>query len=127
MPYGLGERRQFLEMIDRIGQHWLRVFEEDEQFYSAAYWDLFTALWRTGKPMRKTDALGTMKGVRSPHTAGKYVDAALSHGLLVERDNPEDARSKLLELTPDLRKRLDAYFDKALAEVEGTAQRLKDG
>ncbi|MDX1710369.1 MAG: hypothetical protein R3316_04460 [Rhodovibrionaceae bacterium] len=126
MSYALDQRRKFLDMIDRIGDHWLQVFEQDEEFYSAAYWDLFTALWRSGRPMRKTDALGTMKGVRSPHTAGKYVDAALRHGLLVERDNPSDARSKLLELTPDLRKRMDAYFDKALGEVKQTAKRLEE-
>jgi hypothetical protein len=76
--------------------------------------------------VRKTDALGTMKGVRSPHTAGKYVEAAIEHGLIVQSDNPSDARSKLLTLSPEMQSRLDAFFDRALKELEQAAKRIKD-
>jgi hypothetical protein len=50
---------------------WLEVLEGDTEFYSAAYWDLLTGLWRTDGPRRKTDAMDLMKGNKSVHTAGK--------------------------------------------------------
>ena len=59
---------------------------------AAAYWDLLTGLWRTDGPRRKTDALGLMKGIKSVHTAGKYLDTAIEQGIIVETDNPQDAR-----------------------------------
>jgi len=37
--------------------------------------------------------------------------------LLVEMDNPEDARSKLLTLSDDMRGKLDNFFDNAVNEV----------
>ena len=100
---------RYLDMTLRFGIAWLEVFQDDTDFYSAAYWDLFTNLWRSEKPVRKTDAMGFMKGVKSAHTAGKYVDTAIDKSLLEESDNPEDARSKLIALTPEMRYQL-LYF-----------------
>lgn len=117
-------REAYLDMMERLGQRWLAVFGDDVEFYSAAYWDLFTALWRRDKPMRKTEALDAMKAVRSPHTAGKYLDAAIRRGLVVEQDNPADARSKLVRLDERMKQRLDAFFDEALDEVARTARRI---
>jgi len=117
LRYSEGQRTEYLVMTERIGRYWLDVFRGDTTFYSAAYWDLFTGLWRAREPVRKTDALGFMKAVRSAHTAGKYADAAIRHGLVVESENPEDARSKLLSLTADMRERLDAFLDHAVSEV----------
>ena len=111
------QRLKYLEMTDRFGKAWLEIFQDDTDFYSAAYWDLFINLWRAQAPVRKTDAMGFMKGVKSAHTAGKYVDTAITKGLLIESDNPDDARSKLIELTPDMRSRLDDYMNKAVNEV----------
>ena len=111
------QRLSYLDMTIRFGMAWLEVFQDDTDFYSAAFWDLFTNMWRSDKPVRKTDAMGFMKGVKSAHTAGKYVDTAIEKGLLVESDNPEDARSKLIALTSDMRSRLDVYMDKATNEV----------
>jgi hypothetical protein len=118
-------RRSYLEMIDRVGKHWLTVFEGDTEFYSAAYWDLFTHLWSAGTPLRKTEALAAMKGVRSAHTAGKYLQEAIKHGLIHEEDNPADGRSKLLRLDSTLEARLNAFFDLAVDEVVTTARRLE--
>jgi len=111
------QRLRYLDMTLRFGNSWLEVFQGDTDFYSAAYWDLFTNMWRSEKPVRKTDAMGFMKAVKSAHTAGKYVDTAIEKGLLVESDNPEDARSKLIALTSDMRAQLDVYMDKAANEV----------
>ncbi|HMB75539.1 MAG TPA: hypothetical protein VKN76_04010, partial [Kiloniellaceae bacterium] len=68
-------------------------------------------------PLRKTDALKAMTAIKSPHTAGKYLQEALDQGLIREAENPEDARSKLVELTPEMRRRLDHFFDAAVGEV----------
>lgn len=117
-------REAYLDMMERVSRHWLAVFGDDVEFYSAAYWDLFTALWRRDRPMRKTEALAAMKAVKSPHTAGKYLDAAIRRGFVVEQDNPADARSKLVRLDETMKRRLDAFFDEALNEVAGTATRI---
>jgi DNA-binding MarR family transcriptional regulator len=124
MTDATGRRLAYLDMIEAVGQRWLALFEGDTDLYSAAYWDLLTALWRHGRPMRKTDALAAMRGIRSAHTAGKYVDAAIRRGLILERDNPQDARSKVLMLSDDMRRRLDRFFDQALDDVRATAARI---
>ncbi len=126
MSYPPRTRRAYLEMIDRIGRHWLTIFEGDQEFYSTAYWDLLTTLWRSGGAMRKTDALAAMTAVKSPHTAGKYLDAAIRRGLVREEHNPADARSKLVRLSPEMARRMDTFFDKAVDEVKLTATAIRD-
>ena len=126
LTYRADQRREYLSMIGRVGMAWLDVFQGNTDFYSANYWDLLTELWRQDGPVRKTDALRCMKAIRSAHTAGKYLDEALRQGLIEEADNPEDARSKLVQLTPDMRRRLDAFFDKAVDEVRKASRRIDD-
>ena len=117
VKYNDEQRREYLIMTDKIGMGWVEIFEGNTEFYSAAYWDLLAGIWRQKGPVRKTDALGFMKAIKSAHTAGKYVESALSYELLVEMDNPEDARSKLLTLSDDMRGKLDNFFDNAVNEV----------
>ena len=119
------ERQLYLTMIDQVGTAWIDVFEGDTEFYSAAYWDLLTEIWRSPGPVRKTDALKFMKAIKSAHTAGKYIDEAVRVGLIVENDNPKDARSKLLTLSPEMRGRLDRFFDRALALVVETGKEVE--
>lgn len=123
--YDFAQRREYLEMTDRIGEKWLEIFEGDTDFYSAVYWDLLTSVWRHDGPVRKTDALQLMKSVKSPHTAGKYIETAIRKGVLRERQNPEDARSKLLTLSPRMRTRLDSFFDLAVNEVRKSGRRVE--
>lgn len=124
--YSRAQRKQYLEMTDNIGRIWLNVFQGDTDFYSAAYWDLLTETWRADKPVRKTDALRYMKAIKSAHTASKYVETSIKKGFLIETDNPEDARSKLLSLSPDIRQRLDLFFDTAIDNVERSSQAVRD-
>lgn len=118
--YNDAQRREYLHMIDRVGLAWLKIFGDDTEFYSANYWDLLNRLWRNAKPVRKTDALGFMTAVKSGHTAGKYLERAIERGLVVETENPEDARSRLVALSPDMRRRLDGFFDAAVDEIGQT-------
>jgi hypothetical protein len=125
LTYTDSQRRVYLEFIDRIGMKWVDVFEGDTEFYSAAYWDLFTHLWRNSDPVRKTDAGRAITGVKSPLTAAKYIDTALSRGMIVEKENPEDARSKLLALSPPMRAQMDAFFDDAVHGLRSAAKDLE--
>jgi hypothetical protein len=114
LQYNGNQRREYLNMTDRIGVRWLEVFQGDITFYQAAYWDLFTRLWKAGSPVRKTDALKFMVGIKSAQTAGKYIETALNKESILEEDNPEDARSRLLRLSPQMQERLDLFFDQAV-------------
>ncbi|MFT6582510.1 MAG: hypothetical protein ACKVKG_04735 [Alphaproteobacteria bacterium] len=116
--YSLAQRRLYLDMTDAIGADWIKVFQGDTEFYSAAYWDLLTNVWRHETPVRKTDALRFMTGIKSAHTAGKYIDFALKSGVLEESENPKDARSKLIRLSTEMRDRLDGFFDDAVDQVQ---------
>jgi hypothetical protein len=122
--YNTEQHRAYLHMINTISQHWLRVFDHNTDFYSAVYWDLLTRLWQAKKPVRRTDALKCMTAVKSAATAGKYLNAAIRQRLLQEYPNPQDARSKVLELSPDVRARLDTFFDHAVEEVRQANQEI---
>jgi hypothetical protein len=124
LQYNDEQRREYLNMIDHIAQHWLRVFDQNTEFYSAVYWDLLTRIWKSDKPVRRTDALKFMTSVKSAATAGKYINEAIRQRLLREYPNPQDARSKLLELSSDLRERLDVFFDSAVSEVRHANQNI---
>ncbi len=124
LTYTDRQRREYLTFTDQVGQNWVRVFQGDTEFYSAAYWDLLTFLWRHGQPVRKTEALKAITGVRSPLTAAKYADTAIARGMIVEQENPEDARSKLLSLSHAMRAQLDGFFDDAVHELRKAADRV---
>lgn len=117
LKYNSEQRREYLNMTDRIGKNWLGIFEGRQEFYSADYWDLLTGIWRAGTPVRKTDATRMMKGLKSAQTAGKYVDVAVAHGILIEEENPKDARSRVVRLAPEIQGRLDGFFDLAVGEL----------
>ena len=115
--YNNAQHKQYLEMIDGVGRRWVEVFEGNTEFYSAAYWDLLTGIWRADGPVRKTDALRYMTAIKSAHTASKYVDHSIMKGILIESENPDDARSKLLVLSDNMREQLDVFFDSAVGSV----------
>lgn len=117
LSYNATQHREYLNLLDRVGGAWLKLFGGNTAFYHAAYWDLFTRIWREEKPVRKTDALRFMTGVKSAHTAGKYVGTAIDQGYLVEQNNPEDARSKLVGLSEEMRVKLDRFFDDCVDEL----------
>jgi len=126
MNYARAQHEEYLRMTDQVGKHWLAVFRKDTEFWSAVYWDLFTKLWRADGAVRKTDALRYMTTIKSAHTAGKYLETAIRRGFVEEHDNPEDARSKLVRLTPNFRTRLDTFFDAAVDEMRRAGGRVED-
>ena len=120
LKYNEDQRQEYLNMMDRVSGNWLNVFDGSELFYSAQYWDLFTRIWRSDKPVTKTEALKCMTGIKSAHTAGKYLETAIHEGLLVEEENPGDKRSRFISLSPAMKQRLDVFFDRAISEVRKT-------
>lgn len=125
LKYNAEQRREYLNMIDRVGRNWLEIFHDNTEFYSAVYWDLLTRIWKIDCPVRKTDAVKFMIGVKSPQTAAKYIENALRQNILHERDNPEDARSKLLVLSAEMKKRLDAFFDTAVSHLRRAEHEIR--
>lgn len=124
LTYSDQQRRAYLEFTDKVGASWVQMFAGDTEFYSAAYWDLFTHLWRTTEPVRKTDAIAAITGVKSPLTASKYIETALKRGLIIEKANPSDARSKLVTLSAPMRAQMDAFFDDAVDGMKKAAAGL---
>lgn len=123
--YNARQHKEYLKMTDKIGEEWIRIFDGRKKFYSTAYWDLFTTIWRNNGELTKTDALDSMKGLKSAVTASKCVEASKREGFIVEVDNPDDARSKLVRLSPSMNDQLNAFFDEVIGELR-RANRLID-
>lgn len=126
LKYNDKQRKEYFRTTQRMGASWIGVFEDDEEFYSSAYWDLLTNIWSKDGPVRKTDALRFMTNIKSPHTAGKYVETAIARGFLIETENPEDARSRLLSLSADMRGRLDRFFDTCVSDIRKCVETLDE-
>jgi hypothetical protein len=104
------DRRAFAQALKQVGLHWQTVLHDDE-FHSPNYFDLFTEIWlKGGQPVCRTDCYRFMPGV-SQQTAKKYVERAVERGHLLECDNPQDGRSRLIALSPDLKVQLERTFD----------------
>ena len=125
LKYNEDQRREYLELMDRMSGNWLAVFGGKEIFYSAQYWDLFKTIWRSRRPVTKTEALKCMTGIKSAHTAGRYLETATQEGLLVEEDNPLDKRSRILRLSPGMKQNLDTFFDRAVSELRKSNKRIE--
>lgn len=118
-------RRVFAQALKQVGLHWQKVLR-DEEFQSPNYFDLFSEIWlKAGEPVCKTDCYRFMAGV-SPQTAKKYVERAVARGHLLERNNPQDGRSRLIALSPALTARLEQTFDLAAQELRKALEDPRD-
>lgn len=115
--YSNRRRSAFVMALTDMDHFWGEVFG-DEVFYDLNYSDLFTRLWLyRDTRFRKTELYGFMPKV-SHRTAVKYVQLAIERGLLVERPDPDDGRSKRISMSPDLRRRIERFLDYALQRFE---------
>jgi hypothetical protein len=124
--YTSEQHREYILMSRKVGVDWLEVFAGNTDFFSTHFWELLTEMWFHDKPVMVSNALRYMKSIKSPFTARKYLQKAIEGKLIVERKNPADDRSTLVELPQDIRKKLDAFFDKAIDKLIDTAAAIKD-
>lgn len=113
--HALHERRaRFLVALRELDEAWVAAFHRvglGDIYFSR----LFTELWLRGNDaVTKTDAYELVQGV-SLQTAMKYVRQAIAEGFLEERDNPDDARSRLIRMSPRLREMFNGVIDRASA------------
>ena len=106
------QRHQFVTALNSMDSAWVR-FLQDKDILDINYSDLYTGLWSAEQPLRKQEALLLMRHL-SPQTAKKYLDNAIAKGLLVELQDPSDGRAKLIALSPELKRRLEDFFDHAI-------------
>ena len=114
LKYNDKQRKEYFRTTLRMGAAWLSVFEEDEEFYSSAYWDLLTNIWVKDAPVRKTDALRFMTNIKSPHTAGKYVETAIEKGFREQAESGYLVGFPIIDFTVTL-------YDGAYHDVDSSA------
>ena len=98
--------------LRELDDAWVETFHETG--FSDVYFSrLFSELWLRGSDaVSKTDAYGFVTGVGT-QTAMKYVRKAIDEGCLIEVDNPADARSRLIRMSPLLTERFEQLVDRA--------------
>ena len=120
LKYSCEQRREYINFTRKLGGEWIDVFQGNTEFYSADYWDLLTEMWYINKPVMVSDALRSMKSIKSPFTARKYLQKVIDQGFVIERKNADDERSTLVELSDDFRVKLDKFFDDVLENLRTT-------
>ncbi|SER09176.1 hypothetical protein SAMN05421690_100836 [Nitrosomonas sp. Nm51] len=106
------QRLRFVQALNRMDAAWMK-FLQDKDVYDINYSDLYTGLWAKQELVRKQEALLFMRHL-GPQTAKKYLDKAISIGLIIELPDPSDGRAKLIALSPELKIWLEEFFDHAV-------------
>ncbi|WP_097459565.1 helix-turn-helix domain-containing protein [Mangrovitalea sediminis] len=115
--YSRNHRTAFITALRKTDDYWSDCFGQD--FYQLHFTDLFSKMWLSGNlPLTRGEAYRLMPRV-SEQTAKKYLNQAIARGYLEEIPNPEDGRSRLLRLTPDVIERLERYIDFSLSTYTG--------
>ena len=118
MPRPLSDKDRLVlaQALKRVGLNWQEMFREGD-YCASNYFDLFTEIWlRQGEPVYKTDCYRFMPGISS-QTAKKYLQHAIARGYLLESDNPQDKRSKLITMSSELKSIMEQSYDLTAHEL----------
>ncbi|TVP53377.1 MAG: MarR family transcriptional regulator [Halomonadaceae bacterium] len=103
--------------LTEMDRYWGEILG-DPAFYDLNYSDLFTRMWmQQDRWFRKTELYELMPKV-SPRTAVKYVQKAITSGVLLEKPDKDDMRCKRIAMSPELVTRIEDFIDHALATFE---------
>ncbi len=120
------QHREYFIAMRRGASEWIDdVFSGNTEFFAAHYWDLLNEMWYTEKPVMVSDALRFMRSIKSPYTARKYLQKMIDEKYVLERRNPNDDRSVLVELAPETKKSMDRHFDKSISRLYEAASSIK--
>ena len=120
-------RCDFISLLNDTDQYWVEVMG-DRLFHDLNYYDLFTQMWLRlnnrrdtpsggGEAFRKSELYQFMPNI-SQRTAIKYIQIAIDHGLLIERMDPGDLRSRRVSMSADLRRRIELFLDYSISVFE---------
>jgi hypothetical protein len=94
----------------------------DQQLYGEPAWDMLLDLYLRQKAGTRSSVTSACIGSRAPHTTAlRYVSALCDAGWLERVIDETDRRRNWLSLSPEGEARLDRYFDRLLATLDGTA------
>lgn len=125
--YPDNRRRNFIDLINDTDQYWVEVMG-DRLFHDLNYYDLFTRMWLrlnngrgspggTAEAFRKSELYQLMPNI-SQRTAIKYIQIAIDQGLLIERLDPGDLRSRRVTMSADLKRRIELFLDYSISVFE---------
>jgi len=103
------QRSAIAQAIMDIDIQWSKTFQST--CLSLDYCDLFTHMWLCrSEPQRKTDLYPLMPNVCN-RTAVKYVQRAIDDGYLVEYQDENDRRVRLVGLSDDVSIDVERFLD----------------
>jgi hypothetical protein len=119
-------RRQFVQLLTDLDQYWIEVLG-NKLFHDLNYYDLFTQMWlkidsSEDDTFRKSELYKLMPHI-SQRTAIKYIQTAIDHGLLIERTDPQDQRSRQITMSADLKRKIEFFLDHSISILQETSWR----
>ncbi|ODT81159.1 MAG: MarR family transcriptional regulator [Nitrosomonadales bacterium SCN 54-20] len=117
-------RRQFVQLLTDLDQYWIEVLG-NKLFHDLNYYDLFTQMWlridsSEDDTFRKSELYKLMPHI-SQRTSIKYIQIAIDHGLLIERMDPQDQRSRQITMSADLRRKIELFLDRSISMLRETS------
>ena len=114
-------RRQFVQLLADLDQYWIEVLG-NRLFHDLNYYDLFTQMWlrindSEGDTFRKSELYILMPHV-SQRTAIKYIQTAIDHGLLIERMDLQDQRSRQITMSAALKQKIELFLDHSISMLQ---------
>jgi len=119
-------RRQFVQLLTDLDEYWINVLG-NKLFHDLNYYDLFTQMWlkidsSKDDTFRKSGLYKLMPHI-SQRTAIKYIQTAIDHGLLIERTDPRDQRSRQITMSTDLRRKIELFLDHSISMLQEASWR----